>query len=396
MEKPAANPYYIQNISVTCDLRKGQMAKSKRHNIKLLPPSFSAWQPAGPVSRQIAVLMSGGVDSSLTAHLLRSQGWEVLGITMKILVSCETVMRGCCGAEAAFVCDELKIPHYFVDVTEAFEELIIQRFRQSYAKGQTPNPCADCNTYLKFSLLWELVEQEFGIRHLATGHYAQIVKAGGEMYLGKAKDQTKDQSYFLYGIGAEKFSRLMFPLGEMTKDKVRSTAAQLNLSVAEKAESMELCFAGEGDYRRVLAENQVNNAGDITDMDGNRIGTHQGIANYTLGQRRGIGFAGGKPLYVSKIDARTNTIALGTREQVCCQVVRADNINVLIPQQFAAGRRCFGKIRSYTQANRCKIISAESDKMTVEFDQPQFAPSAGQKLVLYNEDNFIIAGGTIV
>lgn len=371
------------------------MAKAKRHNIKLLPPSLSAWQPAGPVSRQIAVLMSGGVDSSVTAYLLGSRGWEVLGITMKMPVFGQPA-KPKDPAAVVSVCDKLGIPHYFVDVTEAFEELIIGRFRQSYANGQTPNPCADCNRLLKFSLVWELAEQEFGIRHLATGHYAQIVKAGGEMYLGKAKDQTKDQSYFLYGIGAEKFSRLVFPLGEMTKDKVRSTAVQLDLSVAERAESMELCFAGEGDYRRVLAENQVNKTGDITDMDGNRIGAHKGIANYTLGQRRGIGFAGGRPLYVGKIDARTNTIALGTREQVCCQVVRADNINVLIPQQFAAGSGCFGKIRSYTQANRCKIISAESDKMTVEFDQPQFASSAGQKLVLYNEDDFIIAGGTIV
>jgi len=268
------------------------MVKETQHNIKLLPPSLSAWRPTRPTSQQIAVLMSGGVDSSVAAYLLGSQGWEVLGITMKIPVFGQPAKPKDRTAMVS-VCDELDVPHYFIDVTEPFEELIIKRFRQSYTKGQTPNPCSDCNRLLKFSLVWDFVEKEFGIRHLATGHYAQVVKTGGEMYLGKAKDQTKDQSYFLYGIEAEKLSRLMFPLGKLSKDKVRAIAAELSLSVAERAESMELCFAAEGDYRAVLPEKQVNRAGDITDMDGNTTGCHKGIVNYTLGQRKGIGFAGG-------------------------------------------------------------------------------------------------------
>lgn len=364
-------------------------------NIKLLEPSFAAWEPQSEPSRQIAVLMSGGVDSTVTAHLLREQGWDVLGITMKIPVLCQTGSRGCCGADAAFVCHELSIPHYFVDVTRAFEELIIEWFRQSYAKGETPNPCVDCNTLLKFSLVWGFLEKTFGIRHLATGHYARVIQTGGSARLGRAKDRAKDQSYFLYGIASEKLARFVLPLGEMTKDDVRATAGRLGLTVAEKPESMELCFAGEGDYRNALASTGADRPGDITDMRGNVIGTHKGIARYTLGQRRGIGFAAGKPLYVGRICARTNTIALGTREQISLQVISADQINVLIPDEFVTDRRMFGKIRSYGEPQPCILTAVEQTAMTAQFDQPQFAPCPGQRFVLYDEDDNIVAGGTI-
>ena len=375
-----------------------------KYNIELLPPSFSAWSP--PLlsstrrrwgrSKQIAVLMSGGVDSSVTAHLLKENGWEVLGITMKIPVLCSTKSSGCCGADAAFVCNELDIPHYFVDVTEAFEQLIIEPFRQSYAKGQTPNPCVDCNTLLKFSLVWDFLEETFEIDRLATGHYARITETGRGVRLSRAKDKIKDQSYFLYGIALEKLPRFVLPLGELTKNQVRSIAAQLNLKVANKAESMELCFTGEGDYRAALRAAQANNPGDITDMQGNKIATHKGIANYTLGQRRGVGFAGGKPLYVGRIDAETNTIALGTREEVSFHTIRANQINILISEELVTDRQVYGKIRSYGDPQPCKIIDTNQEHITVEFDQPQFAPCPGQRLVLYDNDDNIIAGGTIM
>jgi tRNA-specific 2-thiouridylase len=158
---------------------------------------------------------------------------------------------------------------------------------------------------------------------------------------------------------------------------------------------MELCFAGEGDYRDALTDAQTNQAGDITDMHGNKIGTHKGIANYTLGQRRGIGFAGGKPLYVGRIDVRTNTIALGTREEVGCHTIKANQINTLMPEELVAGSRLFGKIRSYGDPRPCKLIDITETDITVEFDQPQFAPCPGQKLVLYNSDDNIVTGGTI-
>jgi len=370
------------------------MAKGK-WDIKLLEPTFLPWKPKKLLQKQIAVLMSGGVDSSVTAYLLKEQGRDVLGITMKIPVACNTGKRGCCGADAAFVCKELNIPHYFIDVTKSFEELIIKPFRQSYEKGRTPNPCVDCNTLLKFSLLWDFLQQRFGISYLATGHYARVSKSNGRAFLGRAKDKTKDQSYFLYGITSDKLAKLILPLGELTKEKVRCLAAELNLTVAEKPESMELCFAGEGNYREALAECCTNQPGDITDMQGKKIGTHKGIANYTLGQRKGIGFAGGIPLYVGMIDAQANTIALGTREEVSCHTIKAEKINVLIPEELIAGSQLCGKIRSYGNARPCKLVGITETDITVEFDQPQFAPTPGQKLVLYNKDDNIVAGGII-
>lgn len=358
-----------------------------------MKPTFAPWKPCRSPSRQIAVLMSGGVDSSVTAHLLKQRGWDVVGITMKIPVSCDTGKRGCCGADAAFACHELNIPHYFVDVTEAFEELIIERFRRSYALGYTPNPCVDCNTLLKFSLLWDYLEETFGIRYLATGHYARISKTAGRTYLGRAKDKAKDQSYFLYGIAPEKLARFILPLGESSKEKVRSIARHIHLSVAEKAESMELCFAGEGDYRAALVD--ANQPGDITDMQGNRIGTHKGIANYTIGQRKGIGFAGGRPLYVGRINVHTNTIALGDRDEISLRTIRANQMNALVPDELVADNRVYGKIRSYGDPRLCRIINVGQKKITVEFDEPQFAPCPGQRLVLYNNEDNIIGGGMI-
>lgn len=363
--------------------------------IKLLEPSFSPWAPKKEPSRQIAVLMSGGVDSSVTAHLLREQGWDVLGITMKIPVSCDTASRGCCGADAAFVCNELSMPHYFADVTMAFEKLIIERFRRSYAEGETPNPCVDCNTILKFSLLWDFIEETFGITHLATGHYARVSKTPERSYLGRARDKTKDQSYFLYGIDRQRLASFVLPLGELTKSEVRTVAREMSLTVAEKPESMELCFAGEGDYRAALTSDWANCTGDITDMQGNKIGTHKGIANYTLGQRKGIGFAGGRPLYVGRINAGTNTISLGTREEVSFKAVTADRVNTLIPEELIVNNRVCGKIRSYGDPQECTLTHVGQDSMTVCFAQPQFAPCPGQRLVLYNGDDNIIAGGTI-
>ncbi|MBA7674039.1 tRNA-specific 2-thiouridylase MnmA [subsurface metagenome] len=368
---------------------------ARKWNIKLMPPSFSPWAPEKPPERQIAVLMSGGVDSSVTAHILKEAGWEVLGITMKIPVSCSSKSRGCCGADAAFVCNELNIPHYFVDVTEPFQHLIIDTFRQSYAKGQTPNPCVDCNTLLKFSVVWDFIHETFRISYLATGHYARVIKTDNHAQLGRAKDKAKDQSYFIYGIAREKLERLVLPLGELTKNQVRSIAAQLNLSVADKAESMELCFAGEGNYRAALDAAEANQHGDITDMQGNKIATHKGVAHYTLGQRRGIGFAGGKPLYVGKIDTETNTIALGSRDEVSSHTIRANQINVLITEELVPDRRLFGKIRSYGEPRPCRVADVSEADMTVEFDEPQFAPCSGQKLVLYDSNDYIVAGGSI-
>jgi tRNA-specific 2-thiouridylase len=374
---------------------------ANKWNIKLQRSSHLSWQPEKQAVKQIAVLMSGGVDSSVAAYLLKEQGWDVLGITMKVPLSTNANKRTCCGTDAAFVCDQLAVPHYFVDVTEAFEEIIIKPFRQSYAGGKTPNPCVDCNSFLKFSLVWDFLQEKFGVHYLATGHYARVYKLGpegtdGRVYLGKAKDNAKDQSYFLYGISLNKLPNLVLPLGELTKEQVRSIASDANLPVAEKPESMELCFAGEGNYRAVLTDAAFNKPGDITDMQGSKISEHKGIANFTLGQRRGVGFAAGMPLYVGKIDAEKNTIALGTKDEVSSRTVSANQVNALIPEEFVVGGQFFGKIRSYVDSHPCKLIAVNEDAVTVEFDQPQFAPCPGQRLVLYNTKDYIVAGGTII
>lgn len=366
---------------------------SPKDQAKLMESSWEPWAPKSPLDRQIAVLMSGGVDSSVTAHLLREAGWEILGITMKIPSFDGQQSSG--GAEAAEICRELGLCHYVVDVTAVFSQCVIEPFKEAYQNGRTPNPCIDCNTRLKFSLVWDLAREVFGVQHLATGHYARIVQSETGPRLGRGVDHGKDQSYFLYGIEREKLPYLHLPLGDYEKDYTRDTAARIGLAVAHKAESMELCFAGAADYRQALNEDQRHQPGPLTNMSGQVIGEHQGVANYTLGQRRGLGFAGGKPLYVGKINPVTNTVALGTRDELNTARVAAEQLNILMPEHFQPGQSVRGKIRSYGDPNSCRIVIASDDRLEVDFDEEVFAPCPGQRLVLYADDESIIAGGVI-
>lgn len=370
------------------------MSKSD-YNLRLYEPSSSPFVSDKPASKQIAVMMSGGVDSSVTAYLLKQSGFDVAGVTMRIPVACGVRSRGCCGADAAYVAAQLGIAHYFVDVTEAFNREIIDSFRKSYNEGRTPNPCVDCNTTLKFTLLWDAVQKELGIENFATGHYARVIDTPNGRRLAKGIDSDKDQSYFIYGIDAKKLEHFYLPLGDYTKPQVRDIAAKIDLGVAEKPESMELCFAGEGDYRDALGIEGSDKPGDITDMQGNVIGTHKGIANYTLGQRRGLGFAAGEPVYVGRLDPVTNTVALGKRDEVTQAKISARNINVLVPDELAEGAELFGKIRSGGNPRPCKITIIGDGGFTVEFAEPQFAPCPGQRLVVYNKDGHVIAGGVM-
>ena len=363
------------------------------YKLELVSSNIAPWEPANDASRQIVVMMSGGVDSSVTAHLLREQGWDVLGVTMRIPAACRTDKRGCCGADAAYVCGQMNLPHYFVDVTAPFNELIIDRFREEYRRGRTPNPCVDCNTFLKFMLIWNLVEKEFGIQYLATGHYAEIVQTDGGSHLRRGRNHAKDQSYFLYGIPAHRIGHFVLPLSNLTKDETRELARSIGMGVAEKPESMELCFAGEGDYRNAL--NEGEKPGNLLDIDGKTIGTHKGVAHYTLGQRRGLGYAAGDPVYVARIDAAANTVTLGTREEISYRTIRANEVNVLIPEQFNIGQTLFGKLRSYGPTHSCEVLEADANGFIVRFEKPQFAPCPGQKLVVYNETEDVVAGGTI-
>ena len=367
----------------------------KNINMQLQPPTLEPWKPGDNPEKDIIVLMSGGVDSSATALLLKNEGWNVVGVTMKIPVaeSCD-VKRSCCGVEAAYVSRDLGIPHYYLDVRDAFEKLVIEKFRRSYEEGLTPSPCIDCNTLFKFGLVWDFLEESFGISHLATGHYARIVHNDSHSYLARASDKSRDQSYFLYGIPKRRLEHLVLPLGEFTKPEVRDLTHKAHLPVARRQDSMELCFAGEGDYRNALDGSSARK-GSILDTNGNVLGEHEGIANYTIGQRKGIGIAGGKPLYVTRINAIENTITIGTQEDITESIVCAEEVNVLIPEKLVVGERLYGKIRSQGEPTGCTVVEVSDGKMSVEFDAPQFAPTPGQRLVLYDDNENVVAGGVI-
>ena len=363
--------------------------------IKLFPPTFQPWNPKKG-HKQIAVLASGGVDSSVTALLLKQAGWNVLAITMKLPTAGQCNHPSpCCGGDAGLLCQQMGIPHYFLDAQEPFEQLVIKPFRQAYTQGQTPSPCVDCNAFLKFGLVWDFLEKTFGIRHLATGHYARIVSESDRFYLARAADVSRDQSYFLYAIPRRRLRHIVFPLAEFTKQQVRDLALSNGLKIAQKTDSMELCFAGAGDYRRALDQDVKPSPGPILDTEGNVLGQHEGIVNYTIGQRRGLGVAAGEPRYVVRICPDDNSVTLGTRDQACRRDVRATNVNIFVPEKLQPGEQLLGQIRSPGQASACTVIQADPQAMLVEFTEPQFGPCTGQCLVLYDDRGFVVAGGTI-
>lgn len=364
--------------------------------IAIQPATTRPWTGGEDPEWDIAVLMSGGVDSSVTAMLLKKAGWNVLGITMKIPVArqCD-YQRSCCGMEAGYVCRDLDIPHYYLDVREAFEKLVIEPFRRSYAEGRTPSPCVDCNTVFKFGLVWDYLEEIFGVRRMATGHYARVIGSGEHARLRRAVDLSRDQSYFLYGVPRERLEHFVLPLGDLTKQHVRDLARASRLPVARRQDSMELCFAGEGDYRNALG-GLSSCKGPIYDGAGNVIGQHDGIVNYTVGQRKGLGVAAGRALYVTCISAEDCSVTVGAYDEVCRRKVAAGEVNILVPDSLAAGRRLYGKIRSQGEPAACTVIEACDELLEVEFDEPQFAPTPGQRLVLYDAEANVVAGGTIL
>lgn len=360
----------------------------------LCPPTFDAFKPAEDKT-PIAVLMSGGVDSSVTALLLREAGWDIVGVTMKIPVISEgLVRRPCCGTGAALVCKDLGVPHYFVDVEDAFRACVVDPFRAAYCAGTTPSPCVDCNTRLKFGAVWDLVHAQLGIEHVATGHYARVeTSGGGGAFLKRGEDKSRDQSYFLYGVSRERLPYLHLPLGGLAKTEVRQIASSRGLHVAAKADSMELCFAAEGDYRKLLTDVPCG-PGPICDTEGRILGEHKGIHQYTIGQRRGLGISSADGLYVLEILPATNTIVVGPRERGFRSEIRAVSVNELQPEKLRVGAEFLGKIRSVGEPDTCRVTRADAECLEVHFDTPVFAPASGQHLVLY-DDEAIVAGGVI-
>ena len=356
------------------------------------------------MKERVVIAMSGGVDSSVAAALLKRQGYEVIGVTMCFNLATYPGKRpNCCGTQgiedAQRVADKLSIRHYILNMQKVLEEHVIKNFCQEYLKGRTPNPCVRCNQYIKFDALLKKAIL-MGAGHLATGHYARIDKTPSSKLqapsylLRKAKDLKKDQSYFLYRLGQRQLKHILFPLGNYTKIQVRKLAKELSLPVADKLASQEICFLREVDYRSFLKRRMDKDikSGPIVDAQGNILGQHKGIPCYTIGQREGLGIAKGYPLYVTKIDPKNNRIFVGKKED-------ASKREFLVKKTHFILRPIKKKVAVEVKIRyNHKEITAEAipcnNGIKVRFRKPQFAITPGQSAVFYNRDT-VLGGGII-
>jgi len=358
----------------------------------------------GTKTTKVIIGLSGGVDSSVGAILLKEAGYDVTGVTMQIygadLAISESGRHACYGPgededieAASALCKKFDIPYYIFDLRKEFEEVVLKYFRTEYLTGRTPNPCIVCNQQLKFGFLVDRAKR-FGIDfdYFATGHYVRIVQENGAYQLHKARDRSKDQSYFLYALPVFELANILFPIGELTKTEVREIAAKYNLDVADQAESQD--FIAGGDYSVLFEEDEVR-AGDIIDENGQVFGQHKGLIHYTVGQRKGLGISHPRPLYVLKKDPRNNHLIVTEHNGLFVDGLIANNINLFIP--FARGEsiRALAKIRQ-GQREFDVTVSRESDqqiKVLFDFPNPSVAP--GQSIVLYDGDR-VLGGGVIV
>jgi len=348
------------------------------------------------MSKKVLVAMSGGVDSSVAALLLKEAGYEVTGMTM-----CLGVKPGgyekkttCCSLDsiedAQQVCIKVGINHYVMDFSKELKTMVIDKFITEYFRGRTPNPCIDCNRYLKFDTLFKKA-RILGFDYLATGHYAKIEKKGEEYFLKKSKDKLKDQSYFLYPIKTDAMESLLFPLGDLTKEDVREIAWKSGLSVAQKPESQDLCFVNRKNYQSFLLENCPEiKAGPIIDISGNILGDHKGIIFYTIGQRSGLGISHSIPLYVVSKDVDRNLIVVGEKKDLKAKGLIASDLNLLAR---ALPQAAYAKIRYKSEEAKC-LIDAYGDEIKVIFDQSQEAITPGQSVVFYDGDR--VLGGAVI
>jgi tRNA-specific 2-thiouridylase len=355
------------------------------------------------VKKRVAVGMSGGVDSSVAALLLRDAGHEVLGVTMAIYSgrpATGPVIDSCYGPgeqgdieEAARICARLGIPHYVVDLRNEYRSMVLDYARREYLAGRTPNPCVLCNQRLKFGLLLERLPAAAGagFDSFATGHYCRLVcvPETGRYAIRRAADDAKDQSYFLCMLGQEQLRRVIFPLGEMTKAEVRKRAREAGLENYDRPESQDFAAGG---YRAVMRAPETE--GPITDADGNVIGRHTGVWGYTIGQRRGLGVGGGEPLYVTRIDAATNTVVAGPDSHLYRRTLIAREVNWASIERPSAPLRLAVKIRYRNPAAPAVVEPQEDGAVRVTFEEPQRAIAAGQWAVFYDGD-ILAAGGVI-
>jgi tRNA-specific 2-thiouridylase len=361
------------------------------------------------VAKKVMVGMSGGVDSSVTAALLKQQGYDVVGVTLNVWPDLEGVNENlredaCCalGAteDARRVADRLDIPYYVVNFKETFERKVIQDFIGEYRRGRTPNPCVRCNQFIKFDALLDKA-QLFGAEYVATGHYVRVGydEASGRYLLRKAADPAKDQSYVLYVMTQDRLARALFPLGELTKADTRRLAEEWKLPVAKKPESQDICFVPYKRYGEFMAKHAAESVreGPIVDRQGNELGRHQGIVFHTIGQRRGLGVATGEPLYVTEIRAATNTVVVGSREDLLKSTCLLEDVNFVSSPGLSGPLRTLARIRYRAEPSPAEISPAEDGRVLVRFDEPQRAITPGQAVVFYDlvHDDVVVGGGTI-